>query len=202
MKLNNKEKYKKAFSALHASDDSLYQEVIAMAKLQKRNKIKLASAAEDGCILIGGAGSAYATNLGGIQRTIQIWIHGDQTTANLEVSTDDTQSSYTLNYKDENGESREISGGGVAINADGSERPLTADELMQELISPDVEYLDDGTVWVYYKNQALEITDNFDDNNVCYTKIVDGDDTLYLTIKYQNGYSYSSEKYIEPSEFN
>ena len=122
----------------------------------------------------------------------------DQTTANMKVSDDGT---YTIEYPDENGETREISGGGIAYEADGTERPLTGEELLEEANSPDVEYNDDGTVWLYYKNQKIEITDKFKDD-VCYVKVQDGDETLYVTVKYQNGLAYSNEKYVEEDEFN
>lgn len=92
--------------------------------------MKVAAAALAGCILLaGGTGSAYAANVGGIQRTVQVWLHGDQTTANMTVSDDGT---YTIEYPDENGETREISGGGIAYEADGTERPLTGEELLEK----------------------------------------------------------------------
>ena len=64
-----------------------------------------------------------------------------------------------------------------------------------------MEYNDDGTAWLYYKNQKIEITDKFKDD-VCYVKVQDGDETLYVTVKYQNGLAYSNEKYVEEDEFN
>ena len=196
--MTNKDKYKKAFSVLQFPESSSW-EVEKMARLQKKAKMKTAAAIITGCLLVGGAGTAYAANVGGIQRTIQLWIHGDQTTATLEFSGDGT---YTMEILDGAGNSTSQDGGGIAIDADGTERPLTPDELMEELDSPDVEYLDDGTVWVYYHNQKINITDKFDKDKICYVKIADGSNVLYLTVKYQNGYSYSSDKYPEPSEFN
>ena len=106
----------------------------------------------------------------------------------MTVSDDGT---YTIEYPDENGETREISGGGIAYEADGTERPLTGEELLEEANSPDVEY----------KNQKIEITDKFKDD-VCYVKVQDGDEILYVTVKYQNGLAYSNEKYVEEDEFN
>lgn len=196
--MTNKEKYQKAFSVLQLPESSSW-EVEKMARLQKKAKVKTAAAIITGCLLVGGAGTAYAANVGGIQRTIQLWIHGDQTTATLEISGNGT---YTMEILDGDGNSTSQDGGGFAIDADGTERPLTPDELMEELDSPDVEYLDDGTVWVYYHNQKINITDKFDKDKICYVKIADGSNVLYLTVKYQNGYSYSSDKYPEPSEFN
>ena len=48
-------------------------------------------------------------------------------------------------------------GGGIAFEADGTQRSLTAEELMEEIDSPDVEYEEDGSVWVYYHNQSIDI---------------------------------------------
>ena len=174
--MTNHEKYKKAFSVLQTSESS-FREVENMARLQKRTKMKTAAAVIAGCILLGGTGTAYAANVGGIQRTIQLWIHGDQTNATLNVSDNGT---YTMEYYDENGELQESGGGGIAFEADGTQR----------------------SVWVYYHNQSIDITNKFNDNKVCFVKIADGDKTLYLTVKYQNGFSYSNEKYVEPEEFN
>lgn len=52
-----------------------------------------------------------------------------------------------------------------------------------------------------YQDQKLDITDKFVDG-VCYTKIEGKDKTLYLTVKYDNGYAISENKYISPDEFN
>ena len=70
--MTNGEKYKKAFSVLQTSKGSL-QEVENMAKLQKRTKMKTAAAVIAGCIILGGTGTAYAANVGGIQRTVQMF---------------------------------------------------------------------------------------------------------------------------------
>ena len=192
--MTNGEKYKKAFSVLQTSKGSL-QEVENMAKLQKRTKMKTAAAVIAGCIILGGTGTAYAANVGGIQRTVQIWFHGDQTQATLDVSNDGT---YTMEYYNEDGILQQTGGGGVSIDADGTQRALTAEELMEEINSPDVEYKEDGSVWVYFHNQSIDITDKFDDNNVCFVKVTDGKETFYLTVKYKNGYTFSNDKYIEP----
>ena len=88
-------------------------------------------------------------------------------------------------------------GGGVAIEDDGTERPLTESELLAELNSPTVRYLEDGTAWIYYYDQAIEITDRFRDG-VCYAKVSHGDETLYMTILYQDGWASSPHKYVSP----
>lgn len=172
-----------------------------MAKMKRKHTIAVASAAVIGCALIGGT-SAYAANLGGIQRTVQLWIHGDQTDATLTINNDGDESSFSYNYTDENGKSQEVQGGGLAMDADGTTHPLTEDDIVDEMSQPDVEYLDDGTVMAYYKNQKIDITDKFDKDKVCYLKIVDGDKTLYLTVKYQDGFAWGDDKYADPNEFN
>ena len=112
--MTNKEKYKDAFSALEPRECS-FQEVEQMAVLQKKTKMKIAAAIVTGCVLLGGTGTAYAMNVGGIQRMVQIWMHGERTDAVLDVTDDGT--GYSITWKDENGKEREASGGGIAYEA-------------------------------------------------------------------------------------
>lgn len=196
--MTNKEKYKQAFSGLHPLEP-ISLEVEQMVKIQKKHKFQVAAAILTAFILVGGTGTVYAANIGGIQRTIQLWIHGDQTDATLDVKED---GSYSLNYSDENGKEVEQGGGGVAFDADGTERPLTEEEIMEQINMPEVEYEEDESIWVYYENQKIEITDKFDNDKVCYVKIKGKEKTLYLTVKYQNGYCISEDKYPSPASFN
>lgn len=53
------------------------------------------------CLLLaGGSSAAYAANVGGIQRTIQLWIDGDQTDVEFEYGEDGT---YHLSYPEDDG---------------------------------------------------------------------------------------------------
>ena len=194
--MTDREKFQKTFSKLHASPD-LLTEVMEMAEKRRYHIPKVAVAAIACMVILGSGTAAYAMNVGGIQRTIQIWIHGDQTDAQFVVE----DGSYTLDYEDENGEAVHRGGGGVAIEDDGTERSLTEEELMEEINSPEVEYEEDGSVWIYYKNQKMDITDKFEDG-VCYVELKDGDTIQYMTVKYQNGYALSPERYLTPAEFN
>ncbi len=196
--MTNKEKYKQAFSVLQSSGEiSLEEERMAM--MNKKAKMRTAAAAVAACVVLaGGSGIAYAADLGGIQRTIQLWINGDQTTATFEY---DGEGTYHILYPSEDGEAEELGGGGVAFEEDGTERPLTEVELLDSLNDPEVEYKDDGTVWVYYYEQKIEITDLFEDG-VCYVKLSHGEETQYMTVKYQNGYCISPHKYASPDSFN
>ena len=194
--MTDREKFQKTFSKLHASPD-LLTEVMEMAEKRRYHIPKVAVAAIACVVILGSGTAAYAMNVGGIQRTIQIWIPGDQTDAQFVVE----DGSYTLDYEDENGEAVHRGGGGVAIEDDGTERSLTEEELMEEINSPEVEYEEDGSVWIYYKNQKMDITDKFEDG-VCYVELKDGDTIQYMTVKYQNGYALSPERYLTPAEFN
>lgn len=196
--MTNHEKYKKAFSVIHASDD-FSLEVENMKRTSKNNRIKTLVASVAACIIVvGSATAAYATDIGGVQRTIQLWIYGDQTQATIEFDGDGT---YNLHISDDEGNIHNRSGGGVAFNPDGTERPLTEEELMKEITAPDVQYNDDGSVIVYWFDQKIDITDKFEDG-VCYIKLVNDDETLYMTVKYENGFATSPNRYIQPSEFN
>ena len=186
--MTEKEKFQRAFAPLHASPDTL-TEVMKMTE-QKHGKRALRRAATLGlaAALVLALGSvAYASDLGGIQRTVQLWLNGEMTDATLTVK----NGHYTVNYTDSEGNERERSGGGVAFEPDGTERALT-----------EVEEREDGTVMVYYLDQKLDVTDKFDEDGVCYVQLEGGEKTIYMTIKRGNGYATSTTKYILPSEFN
>ncbi len=196
--MTDKERYQRTFSLLQASEHC-FTEVKRMNTKKSIPVRRLMSACAAAVMVLALAGAAYAADLGGIQRTVQVWVHGDQTSAILNVR-DTWDSEYTLTY-DEAGETKEVHGGGVAIEDDGTERPLTLEEIEDLLDSPEVEYKEDGTVWVYYRGQTLDVTDCFTDG-VCYVQLKDGKDVLYLTVKYQNGFATSPHSFLCPEEFN
>lgn len=194
--MTNREKYQRTFSTLHASDDCL-MEVIAMKQTKKIHMSRLTAVCAVAVMVLVLTCAAYAADVGGIQRTVQIWVNGDQTDAVFDMTDD---GSYTLHWQDEDGTTHERGGGGIAYEPDGSERPLTEEELLEELDSPDVAYLDDGSVWVYYRDQGIEITDRFDEDGVCYVQVTKADgEVLYMTIEYQRCFSASGHGYLPPS---
>ena len=73
---------------------------------------------------------------------------------------------------------------------------------MQQVQMPEVEYRKDSSVWVYYMDQAMEITDSFNSDGVCFVQLKNGSDILYLTVDYKAGYATSSDGFIQPEEFN
>lgn len=192
--MTNKEKYKQAFDAIHASN-TFYLEVEKMEKRKKQHKMKTIIASVAACMLIfGSATAAYAADAGGIQRIVQLWIHGDQTKATIQF---DGSGNYSVDYTDDEGNVKQQSGGAVVFAPDGTETPASEEELMELLMAPDVEYEDDGSVWVYWYNQKIDITNQFE-NGVCYVKLQNDEKTLYMTVRYQNGYSTSPHKYPSP----
>ena len=196
--MTNKEKYQKAFSTLHASDNiSLEVEIMEKNKKLYRMK-KVAAACAAVAVVFGSMTVAYASDLGGIRQKITAWFHGEQ--AQMDVTDNGDGSSYK--YVDDNGQTYEGSGGGVAIDDNGNEIPLTADELMEH-VGNEVEKDQDGNVWIYYYDKKKNITDLFDDDGICkvafehegrmvYFKIQDGDELEGLPGNY--GYECGMEK--------
>lgn len=189
----DKQQYQRTFGVLHASGDFLKEDItMQTTKHFSMRKVSLLCAA---VILIFSISTVcYAADVGGIRRTIQLWIHGDQTDAIMEIQ----DGQYQVTYEDQQGNLHQQSGGGIAIEPDGSQRPVTEEEILEHLNNAEVEYKDDGTVWVYYMNQSLEITDRFDADGVCYVQLKNGDDILYLTVRYQDGYSTSTNAFVQP----
>ena len=195
--MTNKEKYQRTFGLLHASGDFLKEDfAMQSTKFFPLRKAVILCAAV--ILILCMATVCYAADVGGIRRTVQIWIHGDQTSAVMDIQ----NGQYTLTYEDAQGNTQERGGGGVAFENDGSEWPLTEEELMEHLNSPEVEYKEDGTVWIYYLNQAMEITDRFNEEDVCFVQLKDGKKTLYVTVKKGNGYAYSPSGFVQPETFH
>ena len=93
--MTEKERFQRAFAPLHASPDTM-TEVMKMTE-QKHGKRALRRAATIGlaAALVLALGSvAYASDLGGIQRTVQLWLNGEMTDATLTVK----NGHYTVNY--------------------------------------------------------------------------------------------------------
>ena len=197
--MTEKERFQRAFAPLHASPDTMTEVMKMTERKTKRPALRRTATIGLAAALVLALGSvAYASDLGGIQRTVQLWIKGDQTDAVMTID----QGHYTIDYTDKDGTEHEMGGGGVAIEDDGTERALTEEELFEHLNQPEVEESEDGTVTVYYLDQSLDVTDKFNEDGVCYVQLEGGKKTIYMTIKRGNGYATSTTKYILPSEFN
>ena len=198
--MSNREQYKKAFSVLQTSVDFALEDE-KMAVLKKKAMLRSFAAAAAACLLVlGGSGTAYAANVGGIQRIIQLWVHGDQTDVTIDF---DGLGNYAMEYTDEDGNTREAGGGGVAIEADGTERALTEEELISHLSwAVEVSYTDDGKIMLYFQEQAVDITDKFE-NDICYVFLNGTDVSLYVTVrKDKSGFNIASspDRYVQFKE--
>ena len=67
--------------------------------------------------------------------------------------------------------------------------------------SPEVEFNDGGSVWLYYMDQKLEITDKFDEDGFCYVTVMEGDHPLYVTVKYKDSLCAQTNRYALPEDF-
>jgi hypothetical protein len=194
--MTDKERYQRAFSALHTSDGF-------QVRLEKTKKpahtVRIRRVLTAACVamaLAAGATAAYASNVGGIQRTIQIWLHGELTDATLDID----GSSGTYAIRDRSGHITQ-SGGGVAINQDGTERPLTAKEIKEDLANtPDTETVN-GRTCLLLGSQRIDITDRFDDSGFCYITVKTGSGKLYVTVRKNGGLASSPNRYLLPDEF-
>lgn len=199
--MTNKERYKQAFSVLHASEQAKEATNVRTEKTVQFTGKKRASRAVmialAAALLLALTTVGYATDIGGIRRTVQIWLDGDRTDAVLELQGD----SYTLYYEDAEGQTREQQGGGIAYDFFGRERPLTEDEIIEHINSPFVDVREDGSVWVSYKDQVFDVTDKLDENGVCYVQLKDGENTIYMTLRvYEDGSTgYSTDLHKFPN---
>ena len=198
--MNNKERYKQAFSALQTSGQ-LSMEVEKMTEIQKKHKRNMIAAAAVACsVIIGGSGTAYAADIGGIQEKVYIWLHGVQTEADI---VENAEGGYTVRYE-RDGEEQGVSAfGGVSIDSDGTQTWLSADELVDAMNeSADVDEDADGKVWVYYYDQKADVTDLFDDEGICRVKMAHEGKVIYLEIKRgeNGGYPYSQTDDVPEEE--
>ena len=188
--MTNRERYKQAFSVLQSSRQ-FELEVDEMEQLKKKHRKNIAAAAAIACaVVIGGSGTVYAADIGGIQEKLSMWLYGTKT----EVAvTENGDGGYIFSYE-QDGETKSIGGGGVSFDADGNETWLSADEVAAEMSrSADIDVDEDGRVWIYFYDQKIEITDSFDENGVYSLTLAHEDRSVYLEItkNEDGGYSFT-----------
>ena len=197
--MTNKERYQKAFRTLHASENFMGTTEEKPAKLLSISRFLPAAALL--ALVLGLSTIAYAVDFCGIRRSVRYWIHGKPTTAIVEIQ----DGSYTMTYEDERGNLQELKGEGIAIYPDGKERPITEEEILDDLDHPEVECNEDGRICVYYHSQCIDITDRFE-NELCRIKLEDKGKTLYMLVRDEgNGacsFCISSLDYPDPEELH
>lgn len=222
--MTNKQWFQRTFSVLHASESSLVE--IMTAKCTRRLRVsRLAVICAAVLLLIGLASIACATGLGVIHHTIKgvSVFNGSENGYETDMALEIREDICTMTYRDQDGMLHEIEGvAKVAVDADGSMRLLTDPRTLSPPGSPTVQYRDDGSVWVYYQMpyshgiaidnddndasiyyasdcEAIEITDRFNADGVCYIQLETKNGTRYLTIKYQGDFVSSRDGYVPPA---
>ena len=192
--MTNKDKFKRAFSELHTSDAFVLdtEEKGMIRKMKFRKTIIAVCTALAVCA---GGAACYAADVGGIQRTVQVWFHGDQTTATMTVD-EDNITHYSV--KDKNG-NEIISGGGVAEDGRGGYRPLTESEMNEYLSEPSTDIIG-GKLYLFYKNQKMDLTGKFDKDGLCYVTLNDRDKKIYVTVAKNGGLASRDDKYAQKNE--
>lgn len=195
--MTNKERYKQAFSTLHASAQLWEVEEMAQCK-KKRMATGIAAAIAACIIIIGGSGTAYAADIGGIQEKLSMWLHATKT--EVEV-TDNEDGGYTIHYETEEGMTEVQWASGVTIETNGSMSWLPAEELIdianQHAI---VETDENGDVRVYYYDQALNITGLFDDSGICRIVLLHDGTPVWLKVTREADGSYPYSQSSEPED--
>ncbi len=199
--MTNKERYKQAFSSLHASR-SISLEETTMKKSNLKFHLRPALAA---CLaaaaIVGCMGVAYAANVGGIQETIRIWFNGEQVEADVVDITGTGDGGYQFNLHPGSGgdvDSTTISGGGIAIEDDGTQRPLTAQEVAEQFDGV-VDTGEDGRVYIYDRDKAVDITDHLTEGKCKVVLEVDGKN-VYYTIEDNGGGGWSYTRTYAPKD--
>ena len=194
--MTDKERYQRAFSALHTSEGF---QVRLEGTRKPVHTVRIRRVLTAACVAMAvaaGATAAYASNAGGIQRTIQIWLHGELTDATLDI--DASNGTYAI--RDQSGHVMQ-SGGGVAINQDGTERPLTAKEIEEDLANRPETETADGRTYLLLGSQRIDVTDQFDESGYCYITVKTGGGKLYVTVCQNGGLASSPNRYVLPDEF-
>lgn len=195
--MTNKEKYKKAFSVLHASN-TIDWEAKTMAN-RKNQILKKVLAASTAIVLVSGSmTAAYAADIGGIRQKLTMWLHGEQTEVTAK---DNGDYSYKYTYTDPEGNKQEFVAGGVTIDDFGNEHPISAQEILDEF-TDEVIHSDTGKIYLYYfeKDQKIDITDLLNQKGRCQVAVKDGKKTAYFTIQENGDGDFEFEKTFETPE--
>ncbi len=191
--MTDRDRYKQAFSALHSSGQFAL-EVEEMEQIRRKHRKNMAVAAAVACaVAIGAGGTVYAADIGGIQQKLSMWFYGTQREVDVTENGENGYGGYTFRYT-QDGETKEISGGGVSIDEDGNETWLSLDEVAAGLNnSAGIDVDEDGKVWIYYYDQKIDITDSFDENGACSLTLAHENQTAHLEITKDEdgGYSFT-----------
>lgn len=173
--MTNKDRYKQACSALHPSK-TIKLEEIPMKHTTHKVMRPIAAVVATVVLLCGCVTMAYAADVGGIRTTIQSWFRGEA--ADMDV-VEKAPGEYEFQIH-QNGQTHTMGGGGVAIDMFGNEQPLSPEDVAQTL-SEEISQKEDGSIWLYYKNYAIDITEYMTPNG-CKLLLNDNGEKLYYNV--------------------
>ena len=177
----NRDRIKRAFDALQPSHEFYAEEIMNSRRKNYRTLIAVCAAA----VVLAFAATAYAADLGGVRRIITVWFRGEAQSVAMEMV---EPGHYEL--RDSSGK-LVGEGGSVAFEDDGSERPLTMDELQENLqFSAEAVRDENGRVWIYFQDQKVDITDRFE-GNTARIQLRDGGNSVSLVIRDEGDGAYS-----------
>lgn len=192
--MTNKERYKQAFSALHPSNPINLEE-----RPMKKNHPHLilrpvAAVLTTVILLFSCASVAYAADVGGIRTTIQSWFRGKEAAVDV---IEKNPGEYEFQIQ-RDGQTHIMGGGGVEYDQFGNEKPLSPEDAVQSL-SEMVFQKEDGSIWLYYKSHAIDITEYMTEDG-CKLLLNDNGQKQYFDISpVENGGSGYSRSPNEPN---
>ena len=175
--MTNKEKYKQAFSVLHMSKEIPFNVISTFVPSKKIRLTPALIACLCVTLLLGSMTAAYAADIGGIRSIVYAWIHGTKTEVEIKTGTD---GGYDFIYQ-EDGTIHRNRGGGIGVSDDGREEGLSADDVIQG-IAVQLDKKGDGSIFLYYHNRAIDVTDYLIDN-ACKIYIIEGNQNIYFDIE-------------------
>ncbi|MCR5249465.1 MAG: hypothetical protein K6E50_02530 [Lachnospiraceae bacterium] len=200
---SNEEKYKKSFQTLHLSDD--FQERFEKRLKEEREgknmdtngiyRISRTAAVIAACALaFGSLGICYAADVGGIRTNFEMWINGSRQEVELE-QVSETEYRWT----DEDGGVHQM--GGVMKEGDGSERPMTGEELVDQTNAQCNYEEGDGRSFISYKSLRADVTDLIGADNTLYIHIDDPENpSTYFCFRIQGRDEYTCTADCVPAE--
>lgn len=186
--MTNRERYKNAAELVKPSgslDTMAYVEEQIMNRKKTRRPLRtLITVCACVVLVLALCVTAYAADIGGVRRSINVWLHGDLTEVTIEQV---SEYEYRITYPD--GSHRGT--GGAVFTPGGKERPMTLDEIEEYLISEVVcERGDDGRYWLYIRDHKIDITDQITGNGYAQVKVKDGVLADYITVVMNNHGGY------------
>jgi hypothetical protein len=177
--MTNKERYKKAAEIIvpSGSNDFLQNVEGRTMKMRSKKIIKTVAAAFAAVILIAATGTGvYAADIGGIQKSVGIWLHGDVADVTIKEVGD---GQFEVTYPD--GSVRGC--GGMEEDGHGGMRGVSMESMIAQLrTSVECEQDEDGRIWIYIRDHKIDVTDQIDEKGYAQEKVKDGFLADYITV--------------------